>query len=78
MKDLYFKVIITNKISLLNLGEMRKYPCHELWVAENGEKLINVVYKPIYRMDETGFVEMIIKALKRKYKESIVTQLNKI
>lgn len=78
MKDLYFKVIITKKTCPFTLNEMRKYPCHELYMAENEEKLVNVAYKPIYRMDETGFVEMIIKALKRKYKESIVTQLNKI
>ena len=76
MKDLYFKVIITTKIALFNEREMYSNPCHELWFAENEEKLINVVYKPCYKMDEENFVKTIKKALRRRYKECIIQQVD--
>lgn len=75
MKDLYFKVIKTRKISILNIEEMRKHPCFKLYVAENEEILINVCYDPANELIEKEFIKAIIRALKRKYKESIVELL---
>ena len=75
MKDLYFKVINTQKISILEIEEIRNNPCFELYCAENEEKLITVSYKPTPGFKEDEFIKAIIKALKRKYKVSIVELL---
>ena len=75
MKDLYFKVIITQKISILEIEEIRNNPCFNLYCAENEEKLITVSYTPTKELKEKDFIKAIIKALKRKYKVSIVELL---
>ena len=75
MKDLYFKVIISEKVDILDIKEKRNNPCFEIYTAENEEKLITVSYKPTEELKEEDFIKAIIKALKRKYKVSIVELL---
>ena len=75
MKDLYFKVIISEKVDILDIEEKRDNPCFEIYIAENIEKLITVSYKPTKELKEDEFIKVIIKALKRKYKVSIVELL---
>ena len=75
MKDLYFKVIKTQKIAILDIEEIRANPCFKLYIAENEERLINVSYGPTKELKEKDFIKAIIKALKRKYKVSIVELL---
>ena len=78
MKDLYFKVIKTQKVSVLEIEEMRSNPCFKLYCAENEEKLITVSYEPTKELKEDEFIKAIITALKRKYKVSIVELLGPI
>ena len=62
MKDLYFKVIKTQKIDIFDIDEMRGNPCYEIYIAENEEKLITVSYKPTKEMIKSEFIKAIIKS----------------
>ena len=64
MKELYFKVLIAEKIDLpLSTAEIRQNPTFEMYLAQYHEKLINVMYKPANGFNENQFVQLITRKL---------------
>ena len=79
MKELYFKVVIAHKRDLpLTLDEMRRFPTHEMYIAEYEEKLISVMFKPYSKLNVNKFIHLMIRKLRKKYNTTLVEYVERI
>ena len=78
MKEIFFKVTIASIMNLpLSTKDIRKFPSHEMYIAEYDEKLINVMYKPAKGFSVEGFKKLMISKLQSIYNTPLVEILEK-
>ena len=78
MKELYFKVLIAEKIDIpLSTAEMAQNPTFEMYWVQYHEKLINIMYHPANGLNEKKFIKLVTRKLILKFKTMNVEHLEK-
>lgn len=69
-RTIYFKVVIEKKGSpaVLDLEQMRRVPCHEIYFKELEEKFFEIRFKPQSGVTDEMVLEEHLRALRRRYK----------